>query len=149
MVWKLFLWSSLRKSYCICLEILIWRNFGHFYPKFTVFLEFLTYNFQTLLWIFLIWSFRENHTLYADCEMFKIWPFLTKFRPLCEFLAFIFQKWLQISLPFFNFFEYWLFPGNQSYCVLFGRKYIALATKWCFNLLAYFLQCVDVVCLVG
>ena len=62
-------------------KILIWRNFGNLRPKFGHFLgkkwlfwDFLTHNFQTQLWIFLI----------------LVW----------------------------NFFEFWLFPGNQSYCVL-------------------------------
>ena len=61
LVWKLFLWSSLRKSYSICLEnsdlaklwpykTKIWPFFG----KNWLFWEFLTYNFQTQLWIFLI-----------------------------------------------------------------------------------------------
>ena len=46
-------------------KILIWRNFGHLRPKFGHFLaknwqywEFLTYNFQTPLWIFLIFSMK-------------------------------------------------------------------------------------------
>ena len=63
MVWKLFLWSSLRKSYSICLEnsdlaklwpfkTKIWPFFG----KNWLFWEFLTYNFQTQLWIFLIFG---------------------------------------------------------------------------------------------
>ena len=63
MVWKLFLWSSLRKSNSICLEnsdlaklrpfkTKIWPFFG----KNWLFWEFLTYNFQTQLWIFLIFG---------------------------------------------------------------------------------------------
>ena len=63
MVWKLFLWSSLRKSYSICREnsdmakfwpfkTKIWPFFGQNWQ----FWEFLTYNFQTPLWIFLIFG---------------------------------------------------------------------------------------------
>ena len=63
MVWKLFLWSSLRKSYSIYLEnsdlaklwpfkTKIWPFFG----KNWLFWEFLTYSFQTQLWIFLIFG---------------------------------------------------------------------------------------------
>ena len=63
LVWKLFLWSSLRKSYSICREnsdmvkfwqfkTKIWTLFGQNWQ----FLEVLTYNFQTTLWIFLIFG---------------------------------------------------------------------------------------------
>ena len=63
MVWKLFMWSSLRKSYSICLEnsdlaklwpfkTKIWPFFG----KNWLFWEFLTYDFQTQLWIILIFG---------------------------------------------------------------------------------------------
>ena len=87
LVWKLFLWSSLRKSYSICRENSYMAKFWPFKTKFWPFFgqnwqfwEFLTYNFQTQLWIFLIFGM--------------------------------------------NFFEFWLFPGNQSYCVLFMKKWI-------------------------
>ena len=63
LVWKLFLLSSLSKSYSICLEnsdlekfwpfkTKIWPFFGQNW----LFWEFLTYNFQTQLWIFLIFG---------------------------------------------------------------------------------------------
>ena len=61
LVLKLFLWSSLRKSYSICLENSDMVNFWPFkskiWPLFGQkwqFWKVLTYNFQTPLWIFLI-----------------------------------------------------------------------------------------------
>ena len=63
MVWKLFLWSSLRKSYSICLEnsdlAKLWpfkTDIWLFFGKNWLFWEFLTYSFQTQLWIFLIFG---------------------------------------------------------------------------------------------
>ena len=70
MVWKLFLWLSLKKSCSACL---------------------------------------------GSSEMFKILPFLTKFRPFVSFYP-LSSKNSCRSLVFFNFFEYWHFLGNQSYC---------------------------------
>ena len=76
---------GLRKSYSMCLEnsnlVKLWpfkMKIWQFFGKKLLFWEFLTYNFQTQLWIFLIF----------------VW----------------------------NFFEFWLFPGNQSYCVLLLSK---------------------------
>ena len=63
MVWKSFLWSSLSKSYSICLEISDLARFWPFKTKIWPFFcknwlywEFLTYNFQTQLWIFLVFG---------------------------------------------------------------------------------------------
>ena len=72
----MFWWSSFRKSYSICLKILIWRNLVHLRPFFGQnwqFWEFFTYNFQNAamnLPSFLYGSCSygvlwENHTLYA------------------------------------------------------------------------------------
>ena len=130
MVWKLFWWSSLRKSYFICWVNSDMAKFGLFKDCFGQnwqFWEFLPITFKRryessyfLVWkLFTLCSLKKsNSACLKNSKMFKIWPFVPKFPPFWEFLASIFQKWLQISLPFFNFFEFLLFPGNQSYCVL-------------------------------
>ena len=63
LLWKLFLWSSLRKSYSVCRENSDMKEFLPFKTKIWPFFgenwqfwEFLTYNFQTPLWIFLIFG---------------------------------------------------------------------------------------------
>ena len=104
-------------------KILIWRNFGHLRPKFGHFFgqncqfwEFLTYNYQTRLWIFLIYGmevvlvvFFEEIILYMPGKFYlaKLWPFKTKIWPFFgknwlfwEFLWYNFQTQLWIFLIF-------------------------------------------------
>ena len=64
-------------------------------------------------------ALKKSHSeCLENSKIFKILPFWPNFCLFVSFYPLIFQKWLQISLHFFNFFEFWLFPGNQSYCVL-------------------------------
>ena len=59
LVWKLLLSSSLRKSYSICCKNSDMAKFGPFKAIFGQnwqFWEFFTFNFQTPLWIFLIFG---------------------------------------------------------------------------------------------
>ena len=97
-------------------KTLIWRNLVHLRPFFGqnwLFLEFLTYNFPTPLWIFLIFWYGnccygllwENHTLYAGKIL--IWRNLVLLRPFFgqnwqfwEFLTYNFQNPLWIFLFF-------------------------------------------------
>ena len=61
-LWKLFLWSSLRKLYFICWENSDMAEFWPFKTKIWHFCqnlqiwEFLTYNFQMPRWLFLIFG---------------------------------------------------------------------------------------------
>ena len=92
MVWKLFLWSSLRKSYSICRENSDMAEFWPFKTKIWPFFwqnwqfwEFFTYNFKTPPWIFLIFGmevvlmvFFEEIVLYmpGNSGLAKFWPSL-------------------------------------------------------------------------
>ena len=73
LVWKLFLWSFLRKSYSICLENSDLAKFWSFKKKIWPFLgqnwqfsEFLTYNFQTPLWIFPIFGMEVVRMVFFE-----------------------------------------------------------------------------------
>ena len=77
----------------------------------------MTYNFQTRLWIFLIYGmevvsvvFFEEIILYMPG---KFWFGETSFGHITS------KRSYEDSYLVWNFFEFWLFPGNQSYCVLF------------------------------
>ena len=65
LLWKLFLWSSFRKSHSIC-----WKNsdIAKFGPKNWLFWEFLTYNFSTQLRIFLIFGMELHWILTLSGE---------------------------------------------------------------------------------
>ena len=110
MVWKLFLRSSLRKSYFIWRENYDMVKFLPFKTKIRPFFgqnwqfwEFLTYNFQTPPWIFLIFGmefvlmvFFEKIILYMleNSDMAKFGPFKAFFGQNWQFwpfLAFNFQ----------------------------------------------------------
>ena len=76
MVWKLFLSSSLRKSYSICLEnsdlAKLWpfkTKTWPFFGKNWLFWEFLTWNYQTPLWIFLIFGME----VVGSPDVFRLW----------------------------------------------------------------------------
>ena len=166
MVWKLFLWSSLRKSYSICLEnsdlVNLWpfkTKIWPFFGKNWLFWEFLTYNFQTQIWIFLIFGmellwiltlsgepiilclvgmevvlmvFFEEIILYMLGNFWfgeilaisvKIWSFLDKIDWFESIWPITTKRSYESSLFLvWNCFEIWLFPGNQSYCVLLNLK---------------------------
>ena len=141
MVWKLFLWSSLRKSYSICREN---SGMAKFWPLYgqnlaisvqnSHFWVFLAYNFQTPLWIFLT-PYVRKILVWRNFGPFKvkIWPFLAKKWQFWEFLTCNIQTLLLILLIFGtevvlmvffvflfpSFFSFYAFPGNQSYIVLF------------------------------
>ena len=136
MVWKLFLWSSFRKSYSTCWENSDMAKFGPFKAIFGQnwqFLEFLTYNFQTQLWIFLIFGMEvvlmvlfQNIIIYMLGKLLygKIWSFKTKIWLFCqnwqfwEFFTYNFQTLLRIFLIFgmkvvlMVFLEKIIFLGN-------------------------------------
>ena len=88
-------------------KILILRNFGHFLAKLTVLRVFDLYNFQTQLWIFLIfgmellWILTLSGEPIILCLVLK----LLDFAETCTIPNFL------TSLNFD-------FPGMQSYCVL-------------------------------
>ena len=100
-------------------KILIWRNLVHLRPFFGQnwqFWEFLTYNFQTLLWIFLIFGMEvvlmvffekiisislENSDMAKFCPFkTKIWPFFGQNWLFWEFFTYNFQTLLWIFLIF-------------------------------------------------
>ena len=87
----------------------------------------------------------ENHTLY-DWKILIWQTFGHLRRKFCHFLAKIvwFESFLPTQLWIFlicawNFFEFWLFPGNQSYWVLLNfadfwyrnLSYSLLLENWC------------------
>ena len=140
MVRKLFLRSSLTKSYSICQENSGIAYFGPFKalfgPKLTILRDF-DCNFQTPLWIFLIFGtevvlmvFFEEIILYMPGKFWygnfwpfktKIWPFLAKNDFFESFWLITFKRSYEFSwFLLWNFFEFWVFLGNQSYCVLFS-----------------------------
>ena len=91
MVWKLFLWSFLRKSYFICRESSdmakfwpykrkIWPVFGQNW----LFWEFLTYNFQIPLWIFLIFGMELLWTLTLFGEPIILCLVISGLSALCQ-----------------------------------------------------------------
>ena len=111
---------------------LIWRNFVHLRPFLGQFWQLwgiLAY-LNAAMNLPNFWYGRcsyghlwENHTLYAGKIL--IWRNLVHIRPFFgqnwqfwEFLTYNFQTQLWIFYLVWNFFEFWLFPGNQSYCVL-------------------------------
>ena len=129
MVWKLFLWSSLRKSYSICLENSDLAKFWSFKAKIWPFLakidsfeSFSTYNFQTRLWIFLIFGMEvvlmvlfEKIILYMPGKHLIWWNFGYLRPKFCHF----FQNW-----QFWEFFTYnfqtplWIFLSFGMEAVL-------------------------------
>ena len=130
MVWKLFLWSSLRKSYSICLESSDLAKFWPFKTKICAFFgqnwlfwEFLTYNFPTQLWIFLIFGMELLWILTLSgnqsyCVLFNIQSWK---KPLCYIISKHEVKFAKFSIVLYfllfsnlqiNKTQYDWFPGK-------------------------------------
>ena len=97
------------------------------------FFEFWLFSGNQSYYVLLVWklfccsSFRKSYSICLEnSDLAKFWPFKTKIWP---FLAkiYCFESFWPITSKrsyessyflVLNFFEFWLFPGNQSYCVL-------------------------------
>ena len=110
-------------------KILIWQNLVHLRPFFgqnRQFWEFLTYNFQTPQWIFILFGMEVVLMVFFEKSYSDAWE-IQYVQNLIIFYQISALLWVfSLYLPkivadlsaFFNFFEFRLFPGNQSYCVL-------------------------------
>ena len=120
MVWKLFLWSSLRKSYSICRENSDMAEFWPFKTKIWSFLakidSFESFwpitskrryeSFYFFVWKLFLWSsLRKSYSICREnSDMAKFWPWnsenLVHLRPILEFWSYNFQMPLWIFLNF-------------------------------------------------